>query len=234
MNNSATPGLENGQASDGSYLPDASELDTTMTGGSVPGQFIFEPDASNGEGTWYLESDMNSTITDGQASTDRPLFSDAYEPEYSESNSSTPVPGLRQVVDQSYLPGADLVDESGNFGSDPNTSTHGNNHVIDQYSFLSDAIDADDADVSGNSHDDQQVVNQSFLPDASQVNDTTMETESSQITETGRDLYETDVREGSSAQGQGAEQSKIPSSFIQMEFSNYNVCGNRQPLLPQR
>ena len=213
MNNSATQGLENGQASDGSYLPDASELDTTMTGGSVPGQFIFVPDANNGEGTWYLESDMNSTVVDSQASTDRPLFSDSYEPEYSESNSSTPVPGLRQAVDRSPIPGADLV-ESGTFGSNPNASTHGNDHVIDQYSFLSDAIDADDADVSGNSHDDQEVVNHSFLPDASQVNDTTMETESSQTTETGRDLYITDVREGSSAQGQGAEQSKIPSNFI--------------------
>lgn len=127
MTNSTGEGHENGGATDGSYFPDASEIDTIMTGGRInsgPGQLVFVPDGDGG--SWYLDSCPNTPKPDDHASTDRPLFSDANEPENWESSSSTLRTHRREVADQPDHSSV-MVDESANFGNAANAITHGNN-----------------------------------------------------------------------------------------------------------
>ena len=65
MTNSTAERHENGGASDGSYLPDASEMDDTVTTDRTdpePGQLVFVPDGDGG--SWYLDSCLNAPTPD--------------------------------------------------------------------------------------------------------------------------------------------------------------------------
>ena len=247
MTNSTAERRENGGASDGSYLPDPSEMDNMVTSDRTNpgyGQLVFVPDGDGG--SWYLDSCPNTPTPDDHESTDRPLFPDANEPKNWESNSSTPRPDRREVRDQPDHSGV-MVEESGNFGNDSKAITHGNNHVIDQYSSLSDTVDADNSGIfqtypNTPKVDHQPVINHSFLQDASEVSNTTIEMESSQTSETGLgaplpNLSETDNPGHLTENTNPSEvdgNSKCPADSEKMIASDNSVIGDRQPLLPHR
>lgn len=247
MTNSTGEGYENGGATGGSYLPDASEIDTTMTGGRInsgPGQLVFVPDGDGG--SWYLDSCPNTPKPDDYESIDRPLFSDANEPENWESNSSTLRTHRREVVDQPDHSSV-MVDESGFFGNDANAITHGNNHVIDQYSSLSDTVDADNSGIFQTNPntpkvDHQPVINHSFLQDVSEVSNTKIEMDSSQTSGTGLgsllpNLSETDNPEhltGDTNPSEVGGNGKCPADSEERIAADNSVIGDRHPLLPHR
>lgn len=69
MTNSTGEGHENGGATDGSYFPDASEIDTIMTGGRInsgPGQLVFVPDGTVALGTLTAARTLQSPMTTHQ------------------------------------------------------------------------------------------------------------------------------------------------------------------------
>ena len=249
MTDSAAERHENGGASDGSHLPDAIKMDNTMTGASTYsgpglGRLVFVPDGDGG--SWYLESEPNTPTFEDHESTDRPVFSDANEHENWESNSSTPGSDRGEVADHPDHSGV-MVDDSGDFGNDTNAITHGDNHVFDNDSSVS---DADDADNSGDFQtcpntpepDQQPLINESFFSDASDVSNTAIEMESSQRSETrlGSPLpyvSETDNPghlNGSTSPSEVGGDSKCPADSGKRIASDDGVIGNRQPLLSHR
>ena len=172
---------ESGDVSGVLSLPEATERDNTiMTDTSATStrrnlSLLLGADAANDAGD--VESDSETTTYHEES--DRLCPSHADDSEYHGSSSSTPRPIHQEATNQSWLSGADEV---GGSRSPEDHSTHGNDHVIDQYSFLS---DAGDADTSGTvdknpftSTPHRQVNELSLLPDASKISDTTIKMES--------------------------------------------------------
>lgn len=193
MTDSTTQTPENDEVSS---LPDASDIDITVikdSTASEPPNLSFLPDVEDANDSEYHDSNSSVTTSGHQESSDRPSFSNLDDSEYHESNPSTPKISHREVTKESCLSGAGEVDVSGNFESDSNTLTPGNHHVIDQYSFLSDAPDAQNIEDSRNFETNPnvstpnhlQVINQSFLADASEISDTTIKMESPQASTSG-------------------------------------------------
>lgn len=228
MSNSITRRLENEEVSTCLSLPDASELDTTVTDDSSDSArktLSSLPDADQVNDS-YLESDSGITTLHYQEGNDRSYFSDTNDSEYHESSPNTPTPSHHEVTDQPWLSGAGEVGNSRNFDSDASALTPGNHHVIDQYSFLSDAPDAENSELLTPDH--QQVINQSYLPDASYVSDTTIKMESPDKSVPGHGSSVPDVSgvdnsgrlTESSAHSEGVEHSKIPPNFTNLAFSD--------------
>lgn len=209
MSNSANQTPDRGRASDGSYLPHSST-------DPRPEKFVFLPDADGASGSWYLESNPNTPMSDVQQSSEQPLVLDTSDPGYSE----TSTPDRREVADQTDHPRSGQIDEPGSFKGSSNASLNSDNDMIS---------DADHADRSGNlqadsnatSPDHRPVINQSLLPDAGEARNTGIEMESSQILETAHGLNlpgfgETDSTE-SLARGPSHSEvggnSKIPRKF---------------------
>lgn len=124
--------------------------------------------------------DDGSTITTrshGEES-DQPCYSEEESSEYYGSKPSTPVLRPQVLTDQSHLSDAgEVIGGPGSFGSDSDAPTRANHHVIDDYSFLS------DADGSGKFEANLEASTlNSFLPDAStiiDIDDTTIKMENS-------------------------------------------------------
>ena len=227
-----------------SSLPGASDIDTTMANDSIAswsGNPLFLPDTDDTSASEYFDGNSN---TGYQESSDQPSFSNLDDSEYHKSSSGTVTPVRQAATDQSCLSGAVEVDVSGTFQSDLTPGIH---HVIDEYSFLSDAQDARDMESSRNletapevsTPNQLQTYNQSILPDASEVNNTTMTTASPQASASGsRSLpQETSEVENfgrlseSSGHSEAAEPSKILSDLYERAFFANSSDGNRQPLL---
>ena len=227
MPNSITRRLENEEVSTCLSLPDASELDTTVTDDSSDSArktLSCLPDADQVDDS-YLESDSGITTLRYQEGNDRPCFSDTNDSEYHESSPSTPTPSHHEVTDQPWHAGAGKPDNSRTFDSDASALIPGNHHVIDQYSFLSDAPDAENSENLTPDH--QQVINQSYLPDASYFSDKTIKMESPDKSVPGYDSSVPGVSgvdnsgrlTESSAHGEGVEHSKILPNFTNLAFS---------------
>lgn len=137
--------------------------------------FLPDTDRANAE---YLDDGSNITLRTHEEESDQLCYSEDGSSEYHESKSSTPVPRHQGVTDQSYLSDADeVIDGSGSYDSDSDALTQGNHHVIDQYSFLSDADRSGrfEANPEASTPNSQQTKNHySFLPDASTINDDTI------------------------------------------------------------
>lgn len=235
-----------------SSLPDASDIDTMANDfiASESGNHLFLPNADDASDSDYFDGNSNIMTSVYQESSDRPSFSNLDDSEYHESSSGTATPIRQEVTDQSRLSGAGEVDVSGNLESDSNALTPGNYHVIDEYSFLSDAPDARDMETSRtfetaprvSTPNQLQIYNQSFLPDASEVSDTTIKMESPQASTSGSRslLQETSDFENpgrlteSYVRREAVENSKISPHSTKTCFPDNRFDGNRQPLLPQR
>lgn len=148
------------------------------------------------------------------------------------------------MTDQLGLADVDEDDESGSFESDSNASTRGNHHVMDQYSFLSDAGDADHSGIfeaKSTPNHQQTTIHHSFLPDASILSDTTIKMERSQAPTSespsslpgSNNVASSEHLTESSDHGEHVEHSKILPNLTKGAFSNNNIDGNRQSLLPQ-
>lgn len=177
MTISSTQRPENGGIPDLSTLPDASDLDasTTVAEESTTSTHRHPsvlPDADEASVPEHLGTNSSITISDDEESTDQPCYSDPDDSEYHDSGSSTPVPSRQGATHRSCLPGAA---DSG-FESESNTSIHANQHVIDEFSNLSDAFEPGSFDASQwvLTPTSQQL---SFLSDASTFNVTTIKME---------------------------------------------------------
>ena len=171
---------EDGEAFDTPSSLDTSEVETIVTGedNSIASAertlaILSDTDQANSH---YLDNNSNLMTRYYETEIDRPYYSDDGSYEYHESRSSPPLPGHQEVTDQSCLPDAgEVVDGSG--------SNPGNCHVIDDYSFLSDADRSGNFETNPNASrpEHEQVINQlSSLSDASGVSNTTIKMENSQ------------------------------------------------------
>ena len=116
-----------------------------------------------------------TTTTISEDSIELPSFSHTDDSEYHESIPSTPRPSYHEKPEQSHLSGMVEVDDSGTRDGGPN------HHVIDQYSWLSDASDvvASRNFETNPTPDHQQGTEYSFLPDATEFSNTTIKMEDS-------------------------------------------------------
>ena len=180
----------------------------TVTGDSANSthrrlSFLLSTDADALNDSEYLESDSSITASNYQGDIDRPLFSNVDDSEYRQSGLSTATLSHQRLTEEFCFPDAGKVDNSGSFENNANASTPGNHHVIDQYSFLSDACDADESRNFATNFNEL-----SYLSDASQ-SDTTIKMESSVLPEIS-EVENSGDRTGSSAQGEFVKPSKIP------------------------
>lgn len=183
MSNSANQTSDHGPASDA--------LNSSHPGTDLrPRQFVFLPDSDGASGSWYLESNPNTPMSDIHQSSEQPLVLDTFEPEYSE----TSTPARRQRADQTDHPRSGQINKSGSFEGSSNASQHSSDDIVS---------DVDDTDRSGDlqaesnasSPDPPAAINQSFLPDMGEARNTRIEMESSQTLETGHGLNLPDVGE---------------------------------------
>ncbi|KAL9069024.1 MAG: hypothetical protein Q9161_005782 [Pseudevernia consocians] len=195
MTNPATPKAQSQDVADYSTLPDASELENTVTaiGDSANSRhrrlsFLLSTDTDALNDSQYNENDSSITASNYQGDIDEPLFSNIDDSEYHRSGSSTPT-----------LPTLRSQGTTEEFGFRDTASTPGNQHVIDEYSFLSDACDADQ---SRNFATDFNHL--SYLPNASQISDTTIKMENSIVPEIS-EVERSGHRTGISAQGEVVE-----------------------------
>lgn len=198
-NESNQLGPEKGNNLECSYLSDATDMDVAATNTSAAlaaRSLSFLPDASFDSGE--VESSAIAATSRPQRSRNRSLASESNNSELHDKTSSTMTPSHQGEIDESYLSGDGELEGSEDFESDSNASTRGNHHVIDQYSFLSDAGSFGDSRNFETNNllstlDHVQVINQSFLPDASLNSDTIIKMESSQSSAPGSGSFPPDI-----------------------------------------
>ena len=130
MTNPATPKAQSQDIADYSTLPDASELQNTVTaiGDSANSRhrrlpFLLSTDADALNDSQYHENDSSITASNYQGDTDEPLFSNIDDSEYHRSGSSTPTLRSQGMTEESGFRDTGEVINFESFENDANAST---------------------------------------------------------------------------------------------------------------